>query len=86
MYIHEAVSEARRRDCAITRKSEGSIWDYFFIVPTNSVEGCIAYPKNPKPGVKGCPRWQPTAEDLTADDWVLCEKTKGGPKPGGQEQ
>lgn len=77
MYIHEAVSEARRLDCAITRSAEGTIWEYVAIVPTDSVEGCIAYAKHPKPGFGRFPRWQPTAEDLMADDWEVCTALKG---------
>lgn len=66
MYIHEATYESREKNCAMSRP------DYYdcVIVPTNTRECCFVS----KPG-KQCPapRWEPTAEDLIANDWFLVE-------------
>ena len=43
------------------------------IRPTNNPECCIVYKKN-KPSAK---RWNPKAEDLTAEDWTIVDKIKG---------
>ena len=67
MDIHEAVLVAMSmRKCI--RRHGPPIWKKCKIEPTDSDEGCLIhsdYSKAP------CPRWQPTAEDLMADDWML---------------
>lgn len=73
MFIHEAI-QARSKDMPyITRMS----WDYpttesvaaaIMILPTDTPDCCIimsASRKNP------CRGWQPTAEDLVAEDWIV---------------
>lgn len=50
----------------ITRRS----WDgRVQICPTNEPECCVCKAE----GEELCPRWQPYAQDLMADDWELCE-------------
>ncbi len=45
------------------------------IRPTNSSNCCLVYSKNHAP----CPRWEPDAEDLMADDWTVTT-TEGWPE------
>lgn len=61
--ICEAVKIATQSNKKIFRDKWGNIGLY--IQPTNGPECCIVY-KNNKPSAK---RWNPKAEDLTADDW-----------------
>lgn len=71
MYIHEAmVSRSRDYPC-LTRKA----WDYITekpmaaavkILPTDGPDGCVVLSASSKIPRYG---WQPTAEDLVADDW-----------------
>ncbi len=63
MNIQEATRAALRLGCEITR----GIWEGLgiWIKPTNSGECCIIGAKGQAP----CPRWEPQAEDLMADDW-----------------
>lgn len=67
MYIHEAVSVAVSSGCFIKR-SGPAIWRECRIKPGNTCGGCLFYSDFQK---DPCPRWQPKAEDLMADDWVL---------------
>lgn len=66
MLIYEAVMKAIETNNFITReplKQYLPLW----IKPTNTAFGCIV-------GVNGktaVPRWNPTAEDLTATDWLV---------------
>ena len=39
----------------------------FAIIPTDGIEACICLAK----GEKTAPRWNPSKEDLLADDWVI---------------
>ena len=64
MFIHEAVSAAITNGCRIARSSCSSIT----IQPTNGPMCCIIY----GPEIdRSTPRWNPQADDLLADDWVL---------------
>jgi hypothetical protein len=66
--ISEAVEKALKEDKGITRKS---LQKYGFeIHPTNSGECCYVVTKNQQPS--RC--WNPTADDLMADDWELTTK------------
>ena len=71
MNICEAIKLVDERTPYITRASwnDGVLHEkpmLFLIQPTNSPDCCICY------GVsKPSPRWNPTKEDLMADDWVL---------------
>lgn len=65
MKISEAVTEAMKNKSEITRKS---LKKYGFrVYPTNSSECCYVTMKNQQPGK--C--WNPTADDLVADDWEV---------------
>ena len=68
MYIQRAIRIAMKSGCRIIRP-----WfrESVQIEPTNSDEGFILHGIDQAP----CPRWQPKAEDLLADDW---EVTKEG--------
>ena len=64
MDIQKATQKALEVDGLIARP----FWrGYVHIKPTNSPECCICYGKGKAP----CPRWQPQAEDLLADDWEV---------------
>ena len=75
MYIHEAIKARTEEKPYITRESwnySTSVWynAAIKIMPTNTPDCCVIdsfATKNP-----GC-RWNPTADDLTADDWVTTE-------------
>ena len=68
MYIHEAVSLAMAKGKHI-RRTTPEIWDSVTAEPTNDPEGIILHAEGQRPG----PRWEPRAEDLMADDWVLVD-------------
>lgn len=70
MDIQKAVKEAMAEGCTMTRTAwtEWGLW----IKPTNDPECCIIGMKGKAP----CPRWQPQAEDLIADDWELVKESK----------
>ena len=66
MLIHEAARKAIETNNFIIReplKKYIPLW----IKPTNSGFGCIVGWK----GATASPRWNPTAEDLTAADWLV---------------
>ena len=64
MNIQEAVKRAMETNGLIVRP----LWrGCVHIKPTDLPEGCICYGKGRAP----CPRWQPQAEDLIADDWEI---------------
>lgn len=66
MYIHEAVKKALEKDCYITTEE---CKDAFKMKPTNTSLGVIACnPVNDKPIIT---KWQPTAYELTQDDYIL---------------
>lgn len=75
VYIHEAVEKALENDGVIYRKSAKREEQdrYAVIKPTNSYETCIlivcAYDKPEK----SARSWNPTADDLAADDWECLE-------------
>lgn len=72
MYIHEAIAATTLNHGCITRKQ----WDRMSpiigggirIQPTNSPDGCIIISDVAHSRRHG---WQPTAEDLAADDWEV---------------
>ena len=68
MNIKEAVEMALEKGCLIRRRS----WfeQFSSIKPTNTIDGCLLVPKNDKPPVKW---WNPQADDLIAEDWILVE-------------
>lgn len=72
MDIKEAVKEAVEIGGFIERKAFGNenAFRKYKIKPTNSRATCVTYvlDKNGKTA-KHCKDWNPTADDLTADDW-----------------
>ena len=70
MNIQEATKQAIAEGKQITRINAwwGGGENEIKIRPTNTYECCIV--SNAK---KEAPRWNPQAEDLIADDWVVTE-------------
>ena len=68
--IHEAVSAALSTGLCI-RRNGPPIWRELKVDPTNDDQGCVLYSNSNK---VPCPRWQPKAEDLMADDWILAPR------------
>lgn len=73
MYIHEAISKISYKTPFITRKSWQRITDRpcpasVKIQPSNSPDCCIVFSVSMQ---RPSPRWNPTADDLTASDWEL---------------
>ena len=72
MFIHEAIRAISNPTTCIMRES----WKRLSkepcggvkIQPTNSPDGCIVR-SDAEPFCRS--GWKPTADDLTADDWVL---------------
>ncbi|MFT8860897.1 MW1434 family type I TA system toxin [Schleiferilactobacillus harbinensis] len=66
MNIQDAVTAALEQGKGITRKS----WmpRPIYLIPTNTtVRFVIVLPNNDKPA----PRWEPSADDLVANDWII---------------
>lgn len=68
MNIVEATKEAMSKGVGISRESWHFGSDVFAIIPTNTTLNCIFYSV---PFDRKSPRWNPSADDLTADDWEL---------------
>ena len=67
MDICEATRQAMEKKCCMARKA----WSNSCrtrIEPTTSPDGCVIHSRTQRNLY--C-RWEPTAEDLMADDWVL---------------
>lgn len=73
MFIHEATRRALQNDGMIYRKSaKGECADvYAKIKPTNSYDTCILVVFFSNWDKKSCRSWNPTADDLIADDWEV---------------
>lgn len=76
MFIHEAVKKAMEKKCFISRKTIDNEYSFRLtrIKPTNSYANCIVYTfeKDGKE-ISHCKNWNPSAEDLIANDWVLID-------------
>lgn len=73
MDIKEAVKKALRTDGVIYRKSvrpEGEA-TYGVIKPTNSYDSCMMIVVSRGMPQRSCRAWNPTADDLMADDWEV---------------
>lgn len=78
MVISEAVKQAMENGKYIQRETVEGIYDLSFhqtkIKPTNSYGFCIVYTFDQKGNeIRHCKNWNPSAEDLMADDWVLTD-------------
>ena len=73
MKIHDAVAEALEKNAYIRRS--GLIYSEVLIKPTNSYDCCIILIKGREgQQCRQCRYWNPTADDLVADDWGVVEK------------
>ena len=77
MFIHEAVKQAMEIDgCIIRNKIEqGRHFHPTRIKPTNSYATCIIFTwvENTDKSDR-CKNWNPTADDLMADDWEVTKE------------
>lgn len=70
MYIHEAVEKSMEEGKSIFRQG----YEAMLILPTDTTDCCIGFIMEPDGSYeKAAVRWNPTAEDLMADDWKLVE-------------
>ena len=77
MNIQEATKKAMERNCYIAREimENGNAYLPTAIKPTNSYARCIIYTFDRQgKEIHHCKNWEPTADDLIADDWVLIKK------------
>lgn len=74
MYIHEAAKQARLHGGCITRQKWHDANFYCRVAPTDTPDGCVLLSRGSRWPSRG---WQPTAEDLTADDWFLLSRQVG---------
>ena len=76
MYIHEAVREAMRDNALIIRTSarETKSDIYSAIRPTNSYDTCLLVIMKGERIDRACRWWNPTADDLIADDWTVIKE------------
>ncbi len=76
MYIHEAVREAMRDNALIIRTSarETKSDIYSAIRPTNSYDTCLLVVMKGEKIDRACRWWNPTADDLIADDWTVIKE------------
>lgn len=75
MNIQKATTAAMAINGLITRAP----WrGHLHIKPTDWPECCFAHTKGETP----CPRWEPKAEDLMADDWEVTTEEFTGHRDG----
>ncbi|OUN68563.1 hypothetical protein B5G11_12415 [Drancourtella sp. An57] len=76
MYIHEAVREALKKNTLIIRASakETESDTYSAIRPTNSYDTCLLLVMKGERIDRACRWWNPTADDLMADDWTVIKE------------
>lgn len=66
MFIHEAAKAAIEKNCFMKR--ENAWWaENVKLFPTNTQDCIVIYSKTKPP----CRGWEPNAEDLMADDWLI---------------
>lgn len=73
MNICEATCKALKENGTMCRKSvtNEKCEISAIIIPTNSYEACILMICEKGEVKGGCRCWNPTADDLTADDWIV---------------
>lgn len=70
MYIHEAVRLASGKNVGIKRHSDHYYYSNGVIfIPTNTKDCVICSTKEKRL----YPRWNPTADELMADDWEVAD-------------
>lgn len=76
MNIQEAVKKAMEENRLIARSSvkinESDV--YAAIKPSNSYDACLLVVIIGGKREKACRCWNPTADDLTADDWTILKE------------
>lgn len=74
--IHEAVKKALEEDALIVRTSAMGLESdiYSAIKPTNSYDTCILIVMRKGEPKRTCRWWNPTADDLMADDWTIIKE------------
>lgn len=73
MRIDEAVKIALKENKCIRRNNNSALADIVRFIPTNTPDGVIVI--IPEEKRYAC-WWHPEADDLTADDWEVCELKK----------
>ncbi len=76
MKIYDAVEKAMKQGKMIYRSH---VWrekglHNTFIKPTNSYDNCIVITYVDGKETKSCRNWNPTGNDLIADDWELWDE------------
>ena len=70
MHIHQAITQALSKNCFIINKALHG--KHVAIEPTDSI-GCCYIHRVGDTQISGAPFWNPKAEDLTSDQWELCD-------------
>lgn len=75
MHIHEAAEMAASKGKCMTRKSvmEETNGKLLNVKPTNTSECCILIDRTKRRPGGSARWWNPTLEDLTADDWIVID-------------
>ena len=73
MYIHEAVEKAVKENGKSSDHPHGDRNPTYNseITPTNSYDACLITVLHDGKPRKTAGRWNPTADDLMADDWTV---------------
>ncbi|MCL9969796.1 DUF2829 domain-containing protein [Anoxybacillus kestanbolensis] len=75
MNIQEATKLALEKGLCITRTGD-ELYKFMRIKPTDTPDCCIVFPSPEYERIAGkkispAKRWNPKAEDLLADDWIV---------------
>lgn len=71
MNIHKAIKKAQLHGGGIARNTWSSQWGW--LLPTNSEFGVLLMPYEADGKIS--PRWEPSLDDLVADDWKIIPAT-----------
>lgn len=76
MFIYEAAAQAMAQGRRMQRRN-GAFWRTLRVRPTNTPDCCLIEMSQEAQRVKGprkpAPHWNPSAEDLLADDWEVVD-------------
>lgn len=79
MFINEAVEQSMKNGTLIYRKKyNDAINTKAYILPSNSYETCMVLVFREGKYERGSRCWNPTADDLMADDWEIFDPKKEG--------